>query len=230
MPSGSTSSYAIAQGDLGASRLELLTQLTWQYSLRFLRKQISLEGKQCLEPGCGTGAISAHLLKLLGNEGRLTAFDIDPASIAQAKQNIPDPRAEFKIQNLSAITPDDSEKYDIIYCRFILEHIPDPVDVIHRLRSLLKAGGLLIAEDIDTRGFFCSPDNEYFQQFAELVGSAISVRGGNPRLGPRLPAIFQDAGFIDLDVEVVLKLIIYGCPFSFISFFSFLFLSFLKQH
>lgn len=202
MQPASTSSYAIAQGDQGASRLEFLTRLTWPDTYHFLKK-LPLEGKHCLEPGCGAGAVSAHLLELLGDNGRLTAFDIDPASVTIARKNIPDPRVEFKVRDLSTDHTAPDEQYDIIFCRFILEHIHNPAETIEKLKEWLKPGGMLIAEDIDAGGFFCHPDSEYFQQFRELLQECIRVRGGDPQLGFKLPVLFKSAGFIDLEIEVV---------------------------
>ena len=41
------------------------------------------------------------------------------------------------------------DAYDVVYSRFVLEHLPDPLEAIRRMWLAVRPGGLLIAEDGD---------------------------------------------------------------------------------
>lgn len=202
MSTDTGSTYAIAQGEQGASRLEVLTRLTWSSSARFLQKQGCLDGMHCLELGCGAGAVSQVLLALLGDKGRLTGFDIDSESIALAKKNVNEPAANFTVMDLEKDSLPSEPVYDLIYCRLILEHLSDPMAVISRLNKQLKPGGVFVVQDADCHDFLHWPENAAYQQYAKLLTALIKKQGGCPQLGRQLPSIFRRSGFTDINFEV----------------------------
>jgi 2-polyprenyl-3-methyl-5-hydroxy-6-metoxy-1,4-benzoquinol methylase len=58
------------------------------------------------------------------------------------------------VSNLELVRQDAMEldapgAYDVVYSRFLLEHLPDPLEALRRMWQAVRPGGLLIAEDGD---------------------------------------------------------------------------------
>jgi SAM-dependent methyltransferase len=93
-------------------------------------------------------------------------------------------------------------EFDVIYSRFLLTHLPDPVAAIARMRTWLKPGGFLIVEDIDFTGHFCHPESPALRRYVDLYRQAVQRRGGDPHIGPRVPGLLVDAGFDGVAMHV----------------------------
>jgi len=71
------------------------------------------------------------------------------------------------------------------------------------MRASLAPGGALVVEDIDFSGHFSHPDSPAFRRYQEWYCAAVRARGCDPNIGPRLPALLDDAGVHDVGVHVV---------------------------
>jgi SAM-dependent methyltransferase len=56
--------------------------------------------------------------------------------------------------------------FDMAYCGLVLHDLPDPVDVLRRMRRAVRAGGVVVVEDADFDGLFCHPANDGFDFYA----------------------------------------------------------------
>ena len=196
--------YAFVHGVLGASRLEVLTRLSWPSSQKFLLSQGVREGMNCLEAGCSVGAITRNLQELLGENGSVAGFDMDKESIELAqKKNSGLNNVSFKVLDLEGDIKDAyDQKFDVVYCRLILEHLSNPEKSIRELTRHLKPGGLFVAQTIDCAGQFCWPDNSAYEKSAELLAQIIDVRGGHSDCGRWLPSILRKQKFLHINIEV----------------------------
>lgn len=79
----------------------------------------------------------------------------------------------------------------------------DPAGAVSALHRHLRPGGILGVEDIDVSGYFTYPESKAFRRYHELYCATVSRRGGDPNIGPRLPALLRQAGFDDVGVSVV---------------------------
>ena len=91
-----------------------------------------------LEAGCGT----RWPLKLHGVDIFLTGVDTDrhALNLRQEKHGDLDEIIEGDLREVAFPT----ERFDVIYCAFVLEHINGAEDVLDRFREWLKPGGLLL--------------------------------------------------------------------------------------
>lgn len=195
--------YAFVHGVLGASRLEILTRLSWPSSQNFLVSQGVREGMSCLEAGCGAGAITRHLQSFLGKDGFVTGFDMDEESIELARKKFSDSRGvNFQVLDLEVDDLAFDQQFDLIYCRHVLEHLSDPEASIRKLTRYLKPGGLFVAQTIDCEGQYCWPDNAAYQKSAGLLARIIDSRGGHSDCGRWLPSILRKLKLLRLHVEV----------------------------
>jgi hypothetical protein len=95
-----------------------------------------------------------------------------------------------------------SETFDLVYARFLLTHLSDPAGMLRRFHEHVRPGGFMAVEDIDFSGHFTYPESAAFLRYHELYCATVTKRGGDPNIGPRLPALLQDAGLEDIRVSV----------------------------
>jgi 2-polyprenyl-3-methyl-5-hydroxy-6-metoxy-1,4-benzoquinol methylase len=111
-------------------------------SLRDLLSEIKFE--KCLEIGCGTGK-NTEWLVTKGNY--ILAVDISDEMLSIAKQKITDKSVSFIKADLSEKWDFTSEKFDLIVCSLVLEHIENINTIIKQIsQHLINCGILYIGE------------------------------------------------------------------------------------
>jgi hypothetical protein len=77
------------------------------------------------------------------------------------------------------------------------------VGCVGRMYAALRPGGVLMVEDIDCSGCFCYSDHQATRRSIELYVEAARRWGGDPNIGPSLPALMLEAGFTQVGINVV---------------------------
>ena len=96
-----------------------------------------------------------------------------------------------------------SGAYDVVYSRFVLEHLPDPLEALRRMWRAVRPGGLLIAEDGDFLADFCEPPHPGFDFWQYAYQETLRRHGGDPLSGRLLHSRFREVGIPDPQLEVV---------------------------
>jgi SAM-dependent methyltransferase len=145
--------------------------------------------------GCGVGMVTALLGELVGPEGDVVGVDSSGAQLAQARERLPLRSTNASFVEASAADPGlPPESFDLVYCRFLLIHLPDPERALREMWSLLKPGGILVCEDGDLTSAGSEPPSA-LGAFADLFGRLGPRRGVDYTLGRRLFHMVQAAGF-----------------------------------
>lgn len=100
-------------------------------------------GWRCLELGPGRGSAVRWLAGRVGQTGRVDAVDLDPRFLDDVPTNVRVRRADVRTDDLGP------GGYDLVHCRALLMHLPDPVDVLRRMYDQLAPGGWLVVEEGD---------------------------------------------------------------------------------
>eukprot|EP00980_Cylindrotheca_fusiformis_P003129 scaffold721_cov131-Cylindrotheca_fusiformis.AAC.19 len=108
----------------------------------------SLKNKRALDVGCGGGLLSESLARLGAN---VTSIDPSKELVEQAKIHAQmDPRTRtidyrggWTVEQLavSTLKEDDIEKFDVICCLEVIEHVTDIDSILSSIRSLLNPNG-----------------------------------------------------------------------------------------
>ena len=92
---------------------------------------------------------------------------------------------------------------DLIYTRFVLTHLPDPLSAIRHAFAALKRGGVFVAEDVDMAGHACHPPSRAFDFYYQCYLKAARLRGADPFIGLDLDLLFRKGGFGNVQTALV---------------------------
>jgi ubiquinone biosynthesis O-methyltransferase len=135
------------------------------YILDYARESSRAEADiKVLDIGCGTGSVSIPLASLGFS---VKGIDIDEESIRWAKQHNPFKNAEFEVGDAERLEIQD--KFDVILCASILEHLVQPDKTLVRCANLLKNDGILVIVVPNGYGFH-ELTNRYILPLSERLG------------------------------------------------------------
>jgi SAM-dependent methyltransferase len=185
----------LATGEAAAYRLRLLHGLYGPGTRRVLLEAGLRRGMRVADLGCGVGLVTALLAELVGERGQVVGIDASAAQLAQARAQLP---AAVKNTCFVKASATDiglpAESFDLVYCRYLLLHLPDPERALREMRGLLKPGGVLMCEDGDLTSSGSEPPSA-LGAFADLFGRLGPRRGVDYTLGRRLFHMVRAAGF-----------------------------------
>lgn len=200
----SKTQYVIRGGIEGRERLRVLGRVM-QQSTNALLDQVNLsEGMTCLDVGCGGGDVTRELARRVAPAGKAVGFDIDETKLEIASEEAAEQgltNVEFRLSDVREIPT--APEYDLVYSRFLLTHLADPVSAVRSFLKQLRPTGFLVLEDIDFSGSFAYPKSPAFERFFDLYNTVVRHRGGDPNMGQRLPGLLHDCGIQELKVSVV---------------------------
>jgi 2-polyprenyl-6-hydroxyphenyl methylase/3-demethylubiquinone-9 3-methyltransferase len=107
----------------------------------FIKDRSILEGKKILDVGCGGGILAEALSELGAN---VTGIDASENTIGVAKSHSKSISSNVRfiqntIEEFMASNPE--EKFDVITCLEMLEHVPSPGEIIKNCSDILKKDG-----------------------------------------------------------------------------------------
>ena len=203
--------YVIRGGRDGYDRLLLLARASWPDTAALISRAGIRSGMKCIDLGCGGGAVTFEMARLVQPGGFVTGVDMDEVKLALARKAAAErgvSNVEFLARNVSDW--DEPGAYDVVYSRFLLQHLSDPVKLLRRMWAAVRSGGRMIVEDADFDGWFCHPPNEGFDFFVRAYAETIRRRGGDHATGRKLYRHFLDAGIATPQMALVQAVLVSG--------------------
>jgi SAM-dependent methyltransferase len=185
-------------------RLALLTRIADPITTRRLTDLGVGPGWRCLDVGAGSGTVARWLARHVGREGRVVATDLNPRFLGWHGL----PNLEVRRHN---VLEDELEPahYDLVHCRALLMHLPDPVRALRRLVKAVRPGGWLLVEEADGSLSFGATDPGHpraagFDRRTRALWAALKSDGTmDLDFGRRLPALLEESGARDIGHEGV---------------------------
>lgn len=108
--------------------------------------------------------------------------------------------------------PFRSESFEVVYCRYVLEHVARPVDVLSEMFRVLKPGGRAVAQENNILINDFDPDCPAFDRVWEQFAVLQRRLGGDALIGKRLFRFFRAAGFEDIELSYQPEIHYSGTP------------------
>jgi ubiquinone/menaquinone biosynthesis C-methylase UbiE len=196
--------YVIKGGEVGHARLRVLTRAQRPFTLDLLNQVGVGPGMRCLDLGCGSGDVTLDIAALIGDGGHVTGLDMDELKVSLAI----DAAAQRRLTNITFQVANvndwqDSAAYDFVYCRFLLQHLRRPLDLLQKMWAAVRPGGVLAVEDTDFDGKFCHPPSDAFDFYVRNYVAVLRSHGGDPMIGRKLRAYFAEAGIPTPELNLV---------------------------
>ena len=160
------------------------------------------DGSTVLEAGCGVGAQTVTLARRSPG-ARFTSVDISAESIAEARRRVDAAgltNVEFLQSDIFAL-PFAPEAFDHVFVCFVLEHLPEPVEALSILKSLLRPGGSITVIEGDHGSAYFHPDSAAAHEAIQCLVQLQSDSGGNALIGRQLYPVLVQAGFDSVSVS-----------------------------
>ena len=149
-------------------------------------------GETVLEVGSGLGILAEEVSRKVGG-GRVVGVERASEQL-EATWRRAHARLEFVRGDAHALGFPDSS-FDLVYCRYLLEHVADPAQVLREMRRVLKEGGRAAVQENDILvARFDPPCPRFDSLWARFVELQRRL-GGDALIGRRLFRLFREVGF-----------------------------------
>jgi len=185
-------------------RLAGLNRMTNGAFIRFLGVTA---GMRVLEVGSGLGLLANEVASSAPNVD-VVGIEISGAQLAAAR---PQPGVTFRQGDAHSLDfPDGS--FDLVYARYLLEHVSDPERVLREMRRVTRPAGRVAVCENDISLLRFDPPCPSFDRAWETFARFQTSLGGDGLIGRRLFRLFRHAGFSDIELSVQPELHWYGSP------------------
>lgn len=116
--------------------------------LNFIEEHVNIQNQQVLDVGCGGGILSEALAMSGAN---VTGIDMSEAALNVAKSHAKKNKLKIKYEYSfgEEFSKKHLGKFDIVTCMELLEHVPDPENLIKACADLTKPGGFIFFSTIN---------------------------------------------------------------------------------
>ena len=108
--------------------------------LSYLESRIALKDTKVLDVGCGGGILSEAMASL---GAVVTGIDMGEAALGVARLHLKESGLNVDYQQATAeqFAETHTDRFDVVTCLELLEHVPDPASVVAACKTLVKPGG-----------------------------------------------------------------------------------------
>lgn len=177
------------------ARLSLLNDLLNPRSVAALGL---VGGERILDVGSGLGQLTRAMARAAG--AKVIGIERSHDQIAEAKRQAAlDGEAslvEFRQGDAIDFPLREEEwgTFDIAHTRFLLEHVPKPLEVVRAMVRAVRPGGRIVLEDDDHDLLRLWPEPPGFQEFWQAYMRSYEYLGNDPIVGRRLVSLLVEAG------------------------------------
>lgn len=171
--------YAFRDHDLAAQRLTLVTETFAPLTTAFIEDAAPAQPDVAIDLGCGLGH-STRLLAEIAKPVRTIGLDSSERFLTVARaRTMYD--VEFVVHDVTEL-PLPAAPADLIFCRFLLVHLPDPEEQAQRWISQLTLRGHLLLQETEA----IESADPIIRRYLEMVDGLLRSRGADLYVGKRL--------------------------------------------
>ena len=108
--------------------------------LDWIRQHVNLAGCRAVDIGCGGGILAESMAAA---NARVTGIDMaeGPLAVARLHQHESGACVDYRHATAEELAASEAGQYDVVTCLEMLEHVPDPSQVINSCAELVRPGG-----------------------------------------------------------------------------------------
>jgi 2-polyprenyl-6-hydroxyphenyl methylase/3-demethylubiquinone-9 3-methyltransferase len=114
----------------------------------FIDQHSPVAGKKLVDVGCG-GGILAESMAAAGAEVIGIDMAEGPLAVARLHQHESEEKVEYRHATAEELAAEAPASFDVVTCLEMLEHVPDPAQVIQSCAELVKPGGHVFLSTIN---------------------------------------------------------------------------------
>ena len=161
--------------------------------------------KKVLEVGCGVGAQTEILLRRFPKT-HVTGVDLNEKQLDAAKKFIggmPALANRYEFHKMSADNLSfDAQTFDAAYLCWILEHVPNPAQVLSEVRRVLRPGSEIVVTEVMNSSFFLDPYSPNVWKYWMAFNDYQYDHAGDPFIGAKLGNLLTQVGYHQVRTEV----------------------------
>jgi ubiquinone/menaquinone biosynthesis C-methylase UbiE len=172
---------------------------------RWLIDQLGIPpGARVVDVGCGPIGILPELAQAVGPAGVVIGVERESRFVRMAKDEVRSralPQVRI-VQGDGLALGLEAGSFDVAHERLVLINLPQPARMLAELRAIVRPGGIVAAEEIDSVSWVCEPPHPAWTRLFDAFHAVFRANGLDPFFGRRLPGLLQAAGLRDVRVEV----------------------------
>jgi 2-polyprenyl-6-hydroxyphenyl methylase/3-demethylubiquinone-9 3-methyltransferase len=115
---------------------------------RFVAERTTLLGARVIDVGCGGGLLAEALARA---GAKVTAIDLAPGMIEVARLHAMEQKLDidYRMVAAEAVAAAEPGSFDVVTCMEMLEHVPEPAQMVATLAALVRPGGSIFISTLN---------------------------------------------------------------------------------
>jgi SAM-dependent methyltransferase len=164
---------------MARQRLHLVADVFAAPSTDFLREHVDFRPELALDLGCGPGRTTRLVAEVTG-AALVVGLDMSEAFLTAAPRA---PGIAFARADTTHAFP--TRPPDLVYCRLLLAHLPDPARVVASWARQLRPRGLLLLDEVD----WIETPNPVLTLYEDIVTAMVASRHAQISVGPSIAGL-----------------------------------------
>jgi trans-aconitate 2-methyltransferase len=173
--------YQFGDQDLAAQRLGVLARVFETTTRQLLELAGPRRKAPAVDLGCGPGFTTRLIAEVLGC--KTVGLDTSERFLTMARR-LESSRVRFHRHDVLS-TPFPEGPADLLFCRFLLSHLPDPRSCLGKWATQLNPGGLMVIEEVEA----IETTQAVFAQYLGVVDSMLKSHGTELYVGRALGSL-----------------------------------------